>query len=81
MSLFERLGGQHQQQNQQQAMEAMRKDVDEIKAGPSAYLSAHGYKIPDGMTDAKEITQYLLRTGQIGTPRLNQVVNMLGLRR
>lgn len=80
MSLFERLG-RPQQPDQQQAMEAMQRDVNEIKAGPGAYLKTRGYDIPEGMTDARQITQHLLRTGQVGAPRLNQVVNMLGLRK
>lgn len=85
MSLFDRLGGKPQQMqqpmDQRQAMEAMRHDVDEISHGPGAYLKARGFDIPKGMTDPRQITQHLLQTGQVGVPRLNQVVNMLGLRR
>lgn len=81
MSLFDRLGGQPQQPNQQQAMEAMRRDVSEISAGPGAYLSARGYNIPEGMTDVRQITQYLLQTRQVGPPKLNEVFSRLGLRR
>lgn len=84
MGLFDQLGmqpGQGQQRQQmdpRQMQQQMRHDVDEIKSHPGAYLKQHGYNIPDGMTDAKQITQYLLQTKQIGTPRLQQVVSMLG---
>ena len=85
MSLFERLGTRAQQTPQQpdqrQALEAMRRDVDEIKAGPGAYLSARGYNIPEGMTDVRQITQYLLQTGQVEAPKVAQVFNRLGIRR
>jgi hypothetical protein len=61
-----------------QMQQRMRHDIGEISAHPAAYLQERGYNIPDGMTDAKQITQYLLQTGQIGTPRLQQVMSMLG---
>lgn len=80
MSLFDRLGGQ-QQPDPRQMQQQMQHDVDQIKAGPARYLQQHGKTIPEGMTDAKEITQYLLKTGQIGTPRLQQVMRMLGVSR
>lgn len=82
MSLFERLGGQQgQQPDPRQMQQRMRHDVDEIKAGPAKYLQQYGKTIPEGMTDAKEITQYLLQTGQIGGTRLQQVMRMLGVNR
>ena len=82
MGLFDQLGKAPQQQRQQmdsrQMQQQMRQEVGQIKAHPGDYLKAKGYNIPDGMTDAKQITQYLLQTKQIGTPRLQQVVSMLG---
>lgn len=86
MGLFDSLGQQPARQNQgqqmpsEEQMQMMRQDVSEIKANPVSYLSARGYTIPDGMTDAKQITQHLLRTGQIGNQRLQQVMGMLGRR-
>lgn len=74
MSLFEQLG-------QQQGGASMQQDVSQIKANPASFLKARGLNIPDGMTDAPQITQYLLRTGQIGAPRLQQVMKMFGGRR
>ena len=76
MSIFERLGqrGQPQQMDQR----AMQAELGSIKADPGKYLKGHGFSIPAGMTDPKQITQHLLRTGQVGSPRLQQVMRMLG---
>ena len=84
MGLFDQLGMQPQQGQQmdpRQMQQQMRQEVGQIKAHPGSYLKGKGYNIPDGMTDAKQITQYLLQTGQIGTPRLQQVLSMFGGRR
>lgn len=75
MGLFDQLGQQKQMDPRQ-----MQQEVGQIKAHPGTYLKGKGYNIPDGMTDAKQITQYLLQTGQIGTQRLQQVMSMLGRR-
>lgn len=81
MSLFDKLGGPAQtprQMDPRQMQQQMQQDVSDIKAHPASYLKARGMDIPDGMTDARQITQYLLRTGQIGAPRLQQVMRMFG---
>lgn len=84
MGLFDILGGQPQtpqqrpQMDPRQMQQRMQTEVGQIKAHPGSYLKGKGFNIPDGMTDAKQITQYLLQTGQVGTPRLQQVVSMLG---
>lgn len=80
MGLFDQLGQQRQQMDPRQMQQQMQQEVGQIKAHPCTYLKNKGYNIPDGMTDAKQITQYLLQTGQIGTPRLQQVMSMLGRR-
>lgn len=88
MGLFDSLGqrmtqaaprqnGQPQMQNRE-AMQMMQQELGQIKAHPGEYLHAKGYEIPEGMTDAKQITQHLLSTGQIGNQRLQQVMRMLG---
>ena len=78
MSLFDKLGqNQRQSVNPQQMQANMRQEIGKISSHPASYLKDKGYNIPDGMTDAKQITQYLLQTGQVGTPRLQQVVSML----
>lgn len=81
MGLFDQLGFQPQQTKQmdpRQMQQQIRHDVDEISASPAAYLKSRGLSIPDGMTDAKQITQYLLQTRQIGTSRLQQVMSLFG---
>lgn len=79
MGLFDRLGGRQQQGEQKQVTpEMMRHEIGVIKADPGAYLKQYGYNIPDGMADPKEITQYLLRSGQVGGNKLQQVMKMFG---
>lgn len=82
MSLFDIFGGQQPkaapQMDPRQMQQQMRQDISAISSHPGTFLKERGYEIPDGMTDAKQITQYLLQTGQVGTPRLKQVVSMLG---
>ena len=77
MSIFESLG-QRSQQGQQMNPQTMQHELGSIKADPGKYLKGHGFNIPAGMTDPKQITQHLLRTGQVGSPRLQQVMRMLG---
>ena len=83
MGLFDIFGGQQAPQQRpqmdpRQMQQQIRHDVDDIRSHPASYLKARGYNIPDGMTDAKEITQYLLRTQQVGKPRLQQAASLFG---
>lgn len=88
MGLFDRLAqpaqGQQNRRNVQnvQPHQPTREEVDRevasIKGNPRNYLSEYGFNIPDGMTDATQITQYILRTGQVGIGRLQQVMRMIG---
>lgn len=73
MSLFESLGGQGQQGQQD-----MRGEMNRIQQNPGAYLQQRGFNIPQGMTDPRQITQHLLRTGQVGGQKLQAVMRMLG---
>lgn len=75
MPLFDKVG----RGREQVTPEVMRREIGTIQSDPGTYLSRRGFSIPAGMTDAKEITQHLLRTGQIGGPRLQQVMQMLGV--
>ena len=82
MGIFDMLGKQGSPSAPQGSpYEAMQKDMGDIKANPSSYLKSKGYNVPDNMTDAKQITQYLLQTGQVGTPRLRRVMQFLGMGR
>lgn len=83
MGIFDRLTQQAQPQGQQQRQitpDEMRTEIGRIQNNPGAYLQQRGFNIPGGMTDPKEITQYLLRTGQVGNSRLQQVMQFLGRR-
>ena len=73
MSLFESLGEQGQQGQQD-----MRGEVSRIQQNPGAYLQQRGFSIPQGMKDPRQITQHLLRTGQVGGQKLQAVMRMLG---
>lgn len=90
MGIFDSLGkqapsraphGQPQQMDPRQMQQQMKQELGQIKAHPGDYLKKAGYTIPDGMTDAGQITQYLLRSGQIGGGRYQQVMRMLGMGR
>lgn len=90
MSIFDSLGKQtpspaSQQQprpmDPRQMQQAMQQEIGQIKAHPGTYLKDKGFNIPDGMTDAGQITQYLLQSGQIGGARYQQVMRMLGMGR
>ena len=82
MGLFDKLGqgtAPATAQGQQITPDMVRQEVGNIRQNPAAYLGRYGMKIPDGMTDPREITTYLLRSGQIGGGRVQQIFQMLGL--
>lgn len=87
MGLFDKLGQGAgtapqtvpQGQPAQITPDMVRQEVGNIRQNPAAYLNRYGMKIPDGMTDPREITTYLLRSGQIGGGRVPQIFKMLGL--
>lgn len=71
MSIFDSLGNQQPD---------MRQEISRIQQNPLSYLKSKGFNIPQGMNDPKQITQYLLQSGQVGGNRLQQVMRMLGRR-
>jgi len=84
MGLFDKLGqgtgaAPTQGQPAQITPDMVRQEVGNIRQNPAAYLGRYGMKIPDGMNDPGEITTYLLRSGQIGGGRVQQIFKMLGL--
>lgn len=86
MGIFDSLGSKapsraQQQMDPRQMQQAMQQEIGQIKAHPGTYLKDKGFNIPDGMTDAGQITQYLLQSGQIGGGRYQQVMRMLGMGR
>lgn len=83
MGLFDKLGqgtapAPTQGQPAQITPDMVRQEVGNIRQNPAAYLGRYGMKIPDGMNDPREITTYLLRSGQIGGGRVQQIFKMLG---
>lgn len=77
MGLFDRLSGNAAQGHQVTPQE-MRTEMGRIQQNPASYLKQRGFNIPAGMSDPKQITQHLLQTGQVGNPRLQMVMRMLG---
>lgn len=75
MSIFEKFQAQ---EAQIRLTPEQQNDVASIQANPAAFLNARGYNIPDGMNDPRQITQYLLQNGQIGIPRLQEVMRQIG---
>ena len=81
MSIFDKLGQQSiPSQPRQISQEEMRTEMGRIQSDPGGYLKQRGFNIPGGMNDPKQITQYLLQSGQVGSGRLQQVMRMLGRR-
>lgn len=77
MPLFDRIKPT-EQKSERVTPEMMRREIGSIQANPGAYLGQRGFRIPEGMTDPKEITTHLLKTGQVGSSRLSQVMQMIG---
>lgn len=87
MGLFDKLGQgtapvPAQGQPVQITPDMVRAEVGNIRQNPAAYLSRYGMKIPEGINvnDPREITTYLLRSGQIGGGRVQQIFQMLGMK-
>lgn len=80
MGFFDRLDTQTAQAEQQKQVtpEMMNQEINAIRANTGSYLQRYGYNIPDGMADPRQITQHLLRSGQVSVGKLQQVMRMLG---
>ena len=86
MGIFDSLGKSSQQQaaqqprmDQRQMQKAMHDEISRISANPGIYLKEKGFTVPEGMTDARQITEHLLRTNQISNPRYQMVMRMIGM--
>ena len=77
MGLFDKLSGNGGAQQRQITPDMMRAEIRTIQQNPAAYLSRRGFSIPDGMADPRQITVRLLQSGQIGSGRLQQIMQML----
>lgn len=69
MSLFESLNSS--QANRQQIT------LQSLKSNPEQALKRAGYSIPGGMTDAQQIINHLLQSGQVTNPRLQMAQQIL----
>ena len=81
MSIFDRIGqGVPQQQtvtDPRQAMEQMQRAVADIRRDPRGMIRKAGYDIPEGMTNPREIANYLMNQGRVPSPRLQMAQNMM----
>ena len=75
MSIMDRIG---QQGQAQPAQDDIKDEMGKIQQNPCEYLRQKGFDVPEGMTDPRQITQHLLRSGQVGNQRLQMVMRMLG---
>lgn len=75
MSMFDRLGQSVPQQLQGKSREEA---LREIKADPVGVLRQHGLNVPAGVMDPMQMVNHLIRTGQVGGPRLQMVQQMMG---
>lgn len=81
MSIYDRIGQSGPQQqampDPRQAMEQMQRAVSDIQRDPRGMIRKAGYDIPDGMTNPREIANYLMRQGNVPSPRLQMAQNMM----
>ena len=87
MGLFDKLVGngpsvQQGQQTQptQITPDMVRREIINLQQNPAAYLKQRGFSLPANInaSDPRQITQYLLQSGQIGSGRLQQILRGLG---
>lgn len=74
MPLFDKVGkrGGPEPQGPQITPE-MQREMGTLRNDPGTYLKSRGFSIPDGMRDPREITVHLLKTGQVGAPKLREI--------
>lgn len=85
MGLFDKLGQGNvtapaQGQPAHITPEMMRQEVANLQQNPAAYLKQRGFTLPANInaSDPRQITQYLLQSGQIGSGRLQQILRGIG---
>lgn len=81
MSIYDRIGNQgappQQAMDPRQAVAEMQRAVADIQKDPRGMIRKAGYDIPEGMTNPREIANYLLRQGNVPSPRLQMAQNMM----
>lgn len=82
MSLFQQLGrpaaSQGPHQGQRQLLDPRQK-LQELQAHPSATLAQAGFNVPDNLTDAQQILNYLVESNQVSPQLYNRAARMLGM--
>lgn len=82
MSLFQQLSrpaaSQVPQQGQRQLMDPRQK-LQELQAHPAATLAQAGFNVPDNLTDAQQIINHLVQSGQVSPQLYNKAARMLGM--
>lgn len=80
MSIFDRIGQQsapQQDMDPRQAMQQMQRAVADIQKDPRGMIRKSGHDIPEGMTNPREIANYLMQNGNIPSQRLQMAQNMM----
>lgn len=78
MSLFQRLGRAPASTDRQQPQYDPRQKLQELQAHPASTLAQAGLQIPEDMTDAQQIINYLLETKQISQSVFGKAFQMFG---
>lgn len=81
MSIFDRIGQRDDirsgVQDPRQAMEQMQRAVADLQRDPRGMIRNAGIDIPEGMTNPREIANYLMQSGNIPSQRLQMAQNMM----
>lgn len=83
MGIFESLGLmnghriQNGRENTQIQQEKRIPTVQELSMDPVRILRNEGYTIPDGITDPKQLSMYLINSNQVRNGRLQTLRNVL----
>ena len=64
-------------QTQEQQEQRHSPNIQELRSNPVGLLRAEGYQIPDGMTDPKQLTQYIIQSGQVRNGRLGMIQKVI----
>ena len=82
MNLFERLGGQKQapQIPTQVPQQTPQQIISQIKRDPRGTLAQANLDIPAGMTDAGQVLNHMLTSGQLNRPAQQMAMRLLGRR-
>lgn len=77
MGIFDSLVGgsrriQNGSRNQRMSYQQM---LSELKSNPNGIVNQSNFSVPNGMTDPREIVNYLMNSGQVGNGFFNMIRN------